>query len=214
MMTVFSQLVAPAVPEALLALGAMALLMVGAFGGERMTGLVNGLSVLLLVVVAALIFDTPDEKAVGFGGSFVVDGFARFLKILALAGSATAIIMSIRFLHEAPTRKFEYSVLILLASVGMLVMISAVRDRGDRSRQRAVDRGRAEIFRIGGAVLGHAALWLFLDLWLYWNREFCRHRQGRDRERDRPDHRFGVPVCRALLQGVGGSVSYVDAGRL
>jgi NADH-quinone oxidoreductase subunit N len=119
------QAVSLAVPEMLLAAGAMALLMLGAFRGERATGLVNALAVLLLIVAAVVIAAMPADKVVGFGGSFVVDDFARFLKVLALVGSATAIVLSTEFLYNLRERRFEYAVLIILSSVGMLVMISA-----------------------------------------------------------------------------------------
>jgi NADH-quinone oxidoreductase subunit N len=67
----------------------------------------------------------PGDKLVTFGGSFVVDGFARFLKLLALTGSAAAILMSFNFLAAEKKQKFEYSSLILLSTVGMMMLISA-----------------------------------------------------------------------------------------
>jgi NADH-quinone oxidoreductase subunit N len=115
----------PALPEILLAVGAMVLLMLGVFGSARATGIVNALAVVLLIVAAVMVASMPGERNVGFGGSFVVDGFARFLKILALVGSAVTILMSLEFLNKLQERRFEYAVLIMLASVGMLVMISA-----------------------------------------------------------------------------------------
>jgi NADH-quinone oxidoreductase subunit N len=115
----------PALPEVLLACGAMALLMLGVFRGEQATGVVNALAVLLLIVAAVLVATMPADRVVGFGGSFIVDGFARFLKVLALVGSAAAIVMSLEFLSALQEKRFEYPVLIMLASVGMLVMISA-----------------------------------------------------------------------------------------
>jgi NADH-quinone oxidoreductase subunit N len=119
------QAMSPALPEILLAVGAMVLLMLGVFGSARATGIVNALAVVLLIVAAVMVASMPGERNVGFGGSFVVDGFARFLKILALVGSAVAILMSLEFLNKLQERRFEYAVLIMLASVGMLVMISA-----------------------------------------------------------------------------------------
>src|SRR5580704_4467771 len=119
------QAMSPALPEILLAVGAMVLLMFGVFGGARATGIVNALAVVLLIVAAVMVASMPGERNVGFGGSFLVDGFARFLKILALVGSAVAILMSLEFLNKLQERRFEYAVLIMLASVGMLVMISA-----------------------------------------------------------------------------------------
>jgi NADH-quinone oxidoreductase subunit N len=115
----------PLLPELLLAVGAMALLMVGAVRGETSTGLVTGCALLLLLIVGLLVLEVPGDKSVLFAGSFVVDGFGRFLKILALIGSGTAIVMSIGFLEVPSRRMFEYAVLILLATTGMMVLISA-----------------------------------------------------------------------------------------
>jgi NADH-quinone oxidoreductase subunit N len=67
----------------------------------------------------------PPGKLVTFGGSFIVDEFARFLKILALVGSAAAIAMSIDYARREAQERFEYSVLILLSTLGMLMLISA-----------------------------------------------------------------------------------------
>ncbi len=115
----------PLLPELLLAVGAMALLMVGAVRGETSTGIVTGCALLLLVVVGLLVLEVPADKSALFSGSFVVDGFGRFMKILALIGSGVTIVMSIGFLELPSRRMFEYAVLILLATTGMMVLISA-----------------------------------------------------------------------------------------
>ncbi|MEA2963894.1 MAG: NADH-quinone oxidoreductase subunit, partial [Alphaproteobacteria bacterium] len=115
----------PALPEIVLALGAMALLMVGAFRGEQATRSIDGAAILLLILTGAVIVWLPAGRLVTFGDSFVVDNFARFLKLLALTGSATAILMSTDYLAAQKQQKFEYSILILLATTGMMMLISA-----------------------------------------------------------------------------------------
>jgi NADH-quinone oxidoreductase subunit N len=115
----------PAAPEIVLAVGAMVLLMVGAYRGDNTTGAVNGFAVILLIIAGTLVALMPEEKVVTFGGSFVVDGYAKFFKILALIGSAVAVIMSSEFLDAPARRKFEYPILILLSTTGMLMLISA-----------------------------------------------------------------------------------------
>src|SRR4029077_12379921 len=115
----------PALPEIVLALGAMALLMVGAFRGEQATKSIDGAAILLLILTGAVIVWLPAGKLVTFGGSFVVDDFARFLKLLALAGSAVAIVMSSNYFAVGKCGGFEYSILILLSSAGMMMLISA-----------------------------------------------------------------------------------------
>ena len=67
----------------------------------------------------------PAGTLTTFGGSFVVDDFARYLKILALLGSAAAIAMSLDYVEREHQERFEYSVLILLSTLGMLMLISA-----------------------------------------------------------------------------------------
>src|SRR5580700_2208353 len=115
----------PVVPELVLAAGAMVLLMLGAYRGQGTTALVTGLAVCLLVVIGVLELTLPAGKLTTFGGSFIVDDFARFLKILALIGSAVTLILAREFLSDPSSRIFEYSILVLLSTVGMMVLISA-----------------------------------------------------------------------------------------
>ena len=115
----------PALPEIVLVVGAMALLMVGAFRGEESSRSIDAAAILLLILTGAVIVLLPAGTLVTFGGSFVVDNFARFLKLLALTGSAAAILMSTDYLAAAKRQRFEYSILILLATTGMMMLISA-----------------------------------------------------------------------------------------
>src|SRR5471032_1048275 len=112
----------PILPEIALAVGAMGLLMFGAYGGERVVTTIQGLSVVLLIFAAVLAAMLPDSR---FGTSFVVDEFARFLKVLAFLGSAVAIVMSLDYQAREGQRTFEYPVLILLSTTGMGMLISA-----------------------------------------------------------------------------------------
>jgi NADH-quinone oxidoreductase subunit N len=116
----------PVLPELVLAAGAMVLLMLGAYrGGLQTTSLVTGLAVCLLVLTGVLELLLPAGKLTTFGGSFIVDDFARFLKILALIGSAATLILSTEFLADSSRRIFEYAILVLLSTLGMMVLISA-----------------------------------------------------------------------------------------
>ncbi len=115
----------PVLPELVLAVGAMALLMVGAYRGVRSTGLIVGLALVLLVIVGVLELTLPAGRLVTFNGSFIVDDFARFLKILALIGSGATLILSTEFLADPSRRIFEYAILVLLSTLGMMVLISA-----------------------------------------------------------------------------------------
>jgi NADH-quinone oxidoreductase subunit N len=116
---------APLLPEIILAAGAMALLMLGVYRTPRAETLIDVLSIILLVIAGAAVVLLPEGKLVAFGGSFIVDNFARFLKVLAIAGSAAAILMSIDYDRREGQQRFEYSVLIVLSTLGMLMLISA-----------------------------------------------------------------------------------------
>ncbi len=111
-----------ALPEIVLAAGAMGLLMLGAYR-ERSTQAVNLGAIMLLVAAAVIAASIPNGRI--FGGSFIVDDFARYLKILVYIGSGAAIILSLTYLAAEKQEKFEYSILILLSTVGMGMLISA-----------------------------------------------------------------------------------------
>ncbi|MBN9039911.1 MAG: NADH-quinone oxidoreductase subunit N [Rhizobiales bacterium 62-47] len=115
----------PVLPEIVLAVGAMALLMLGAYRGQRATPLVVALAVVLLALTGVLEICLPAGKHVTFGGSFIVDNYARFLKVLALIGSAATLLLSLEFLGHESRRIFEYAILILISTAGMMVLISA-----------------------------------------------------------------------------------------
>ncbi|EJW11840.1 NADH-ubiquinone oxidoreductase chain N [Rhodovulum sp. PH10] len=116
---------APAMPEIVLAVGALCLIVIGAYRGNRATSALSGFAVMLLIAAGVLVFLMPDERVETFGGSFVVDAYARYFKLLALVGSAVAILMSGDFLDSPERQRFEYPVLIVLSTTGMLMLISA-----------------------------------------------------------------------------------------
>ena len=115
----------PALPEIILAIGALALLMLGVFTGEKSLRTVSALAVLLLLAAAAAVLPGYRDTVVTFGGMFVSDSFGGFCKILILLGSALSIIISVDYLERENLKRFEYPVLIVLATLGMLMMVSS-----------------------------------------------------------------------------------------
>ncbi len=112
-------------PEIVLAILAMALLMFGVFQKNEPSDAVTTGALVSLGLVAALVIWGGDGKELAFGGAFVVDTFARVMKVLVLFGSAVAIALSVSFMKRDGSQRFEYPVLILLATTGMMMMISA-----------------------------------------------------------------------------------------
>src|ERR1700730_14979850 len=115
----------PVLPELVLAACVLVFLMLGAYWGQQTTSLVTGLAICLLVLTGVLELLLPGGKLTTFNGSFIVDDFARFLKILTLIGSAATLVLSAEFLADPSRRIFEYSILVLLSTLGMMVLISA-----------------------------------------------------------------------------------------
>ena len=115
----------PLLPEFVLGIGAMALLLAGVYRPATLGRFVDAAAIVLLAIAGVIVALLPSGRLITFGGSFIVDEFARFMKILALFGSAAAIAMSVDYAKHEAQQRFEYSVLILLSTLGMLMLISA-----------------------------------------------------------------------------------------
>ncbi|WMT88686.1 NADH-quinone oxidoreductase subunit NuoN [Pelagibacterium sp. 26DY04] len=115
---------APAYPEMLLAIGALALLLLGVFSKKENSTVVTGIAIGLMLAVAVMIVFRSTEGVI-FSGGFINDGFARFMKVLVIAGSAFALILSVSTASDNGLNKFEYPVLVVLATLGMMMMVSA-----------------------------------------------------------------------------------------
>lgn len=122
-MTDLSSALQIAAPEVALSVGALVLLMVGAFVGEKSARLVSGLSILLLAVGAVLAAIGPFGTA--FMGAYVADPLAVYGKVAIFLCAAVAIVLGDGWIHRKGIAKFEYPVLIVLASVGMSMMASS-----------------------------------------------------------------------------------------
>ena len=115
----------PALPEILLAAMALALVLIGAFRGDGAKRLIDGLAILALVIAGLLLVDQSPGRVATFNDAFVVDSFARVMKLLTIIGSIAAIVLSVRFMREAKVARFEYTLLVLLSTIGMMMMCSA-----------------------------------------------------------------------------------------
>ena len=113
-------------PELVLFIGAMGLLMVGAFSNGDATRTVDfgAIGVLALATIIAAGY-SGSATSYAFNNAFVMDSFASLMKVLTFIAIAIAIIMSQTFLKREKLARFEYSVLLLLSGAGMGMMISA-----------------------------------------------------------------------------------------
>ncbi|WP_409021020.1 NADH-quinone oxidoreductase subunit NuoN [Brevundimonas vesicularis] len=122
-MTDLSSALQIAAPEVALSVGALVLLMIGAFVGEKSTRLISGLSVLLLAGAAVLAAVGPLGTV--FNGAYVADPLAVYGKVAIFLCAAVAIVLGDEWIHRKGIAKFEYPVLIVLASIGMSMMASS-----------------------------------------------------------------------------------------
>jgi NADH-quinone oxidoreductase subunit N len=112
------------IPELILAIGALVLLMIGVFSGERSGRMVSILAMIVLAAAALWLIFMPSD-GLAYGGVFLSDGFGRFMKVTALIGSIVALFMSLGLAKENQLDKFEFPVLLVLCTLGILLMISA-----------------------------------------------------------------------------------------
>jgi NADH-quinone oxidoreductase subunit N len=131
---------APAIPELFLALATMALLMFGVFRGESPRAsvearsgavaaenarVVSWIAVGILAVTGILVALVPVQRVSIFSDMFISDAFSGFSKLLILIGSALTLIIAIDYNEREDMGRFEYAVLILFATLGMMLMVSA-----------------------------------------------------------------------------------------
>jgi NADH-quinone oxidoreductase subunit N len=114
-----------ALPELALSLCGLAILIAGVFSPKKHAfQLASMLSLGALLGIGGLVLVSP--SGLGFGGLFIADAFSRFAQLLIMAGAGLAIILSLDFNErEAELARFEFPVLILFASAGMMIMVGA-----------------------------------------------------------------------------------------
>ncbi|MGB8274522.1 MAG: NADH-quinone oxidoreductase subunit NuoN [Alphaproteobacteria bacterium] len=117
--------ITPALPEIFLAVAGLVLMIYGVFRGDGATRMVSWLVVLCLAAALLIGLAVGGGRMVTFAGMFVNDGFALFMKGLVLIASIVTLILSFDYLRHERVERFEYPILVLFASLGMMMMISA-----------------------------------------------------------------------------------------
>lgn len=113
-------------PELLLVAFALLAAVIGAWGGQKVFGLLSMLGVLVLAAAGGLAFaQNPAAPAAIFQGAMVVDGVAVFAKVLIALSAAAALLVGADHFSRVGDKRFEYPVLMTLAVLGMFVMVSA-----------------------------------------------------------------------------------------
>lgn len=117
-------------PELLLAAAGLLLLVAGAIGkglsqrdAARVAGFGLALSAAVLFEVRSVVGAVPARL---FGGSLVLDGYAFFWQLLALASVALVVLLSSREVEAIASRASEYYALLLIATSALMLMVAAL----------------------------------------------------------------------------------------
>jgi len=101
--------------------------------GARVTRHIGILAILVFAAAAGTLF-CPERLShllngampvFAFNTQFVDDGFARFTKLIILASSALSLMLSWSYFEQDGHERPEYPVLIIFATLGMMLMVSA-----------------------------------------------------------------------------------------
>ncbi|MDB5376524.1 MAG: NADH-quinone oxidoreductase subunit [Rubritepida sp.] len=112
-----------ALPELVLSVCGLAILVAGVIPKKDMTFPCT-MAVLGAFVVTGVLIITQAEGT-AFGGQYVADDFSAFMKLLSLAAAALGLLLALDWNEKEGLSRFEFPVLVLFATVGMMAMISA-----------------------------------------------------------------------------------------
>ena len=112
-------------PELFISLSIMCLLIFGVFK-KNSSNLIYNLSIIILIATFVLIFSYPIETEINlFENSYKIDYLSFFMKSLTMIAGIFVMITSSKYLKLLKILQIEYSILILSAILGMMVMISS-----------------------------------------------------------------------------------------
>jgi NADH-quinone oxidoreductase subunit N len=122
----------PATPEIFMAVMIMSLMMFGVFQKQssvtdeiNTSSVVSYMSIAVLVLALFITVTFAGDRIAVFNNLFITDTFAVFTKVMVLFASAVTILMAQDYLERHKIARFEYPILILFATLGMMMMISA-----------------------------------------------------------------------------------------
>jgi NADH-quinone oxidoreductase subunit N len=113
-------------PEFVLAIYAMGALMFGVYTTkDKAAPTILWMTSGLMLAMALFIGVWGDNARAAFGGMFIDDPFARFAKVIILTSGAAVMLMSEDYMQRRNLLRFEFPILVVLATIGMMVMVSA-----------------------------------------------------------------------------------------
>jgi NADH-quinone oxidoreductase subunit N len=112
-----------ALPEMILAAAGLLILVIGVLQKQDATQLCTMLVLGAFGIAFMLVLQTVPTAA--FNNLFVTDAFSAYAKLLILTGGALTAILSLDFNTKQHIARFEFPVLMLFSTIGMMIMASA-----------------------------------------------------------------------------------------
>ena len=112
-------------PEIFISLSIMFLLILGVFKKNSALLIYNLTTVTLIILLALLLNLYQVSELSIFNNSYKIDKLATFMKLLTIGSGIFVMLTSSKYIELTKINKMEYSILILSAILGMMVMISS-----------------------------------------------------------------------------------------
>ena len=112
------------IPELFLSISAFLLIILGVFIKNSFE-LIYRLSIFVIFSIILIILTSDKQYSQVFNGSFIIDQFSSYCKILILISAFFVLLISKKYIIEIKNDKFEYPIIILLSLLGMFVMVGS-----------------------------------------------------------------------------------------
>lgn len=111
----------PLLPEIFIFLVSVVLLITGLF--IKSSKIINNSAIVSILIAIFLVLVQPVQSILD--NSFIIDEFSRIFKVMILLGSLASLIMFSSSKEDLHINVYEFPILILFASIGMMVMLSS-----------------------------------------------------------------------------------------
>jgi NADH-quinone oxidoreductase subunit N len=115
----------PALPEIVMLVAGMVFLLFGVLRDRDSTAILSWATIAVMAVAGWLTLTAPAGTVTTFSDLFLINGFTAFAKLLTLGGAALTLVLVNSWAHGSGVARFEIPIIILFATVGMMLMISA-----------------------------------------------------------------------------------------
>lgn len=112
-------------PEAILAAGAMIVLLAGSFMPKARPRVLAVVALAFFAAAGVAAAVSMGEEAIAFEGALALDGFAVFFKLVFIVAAAVTVIASVPFLAKEGGPPPEFFALVMFAAIGMILMASS-----------------------------------------------------------------------------------------